>query len=224
VLLACAAALLASGADAEATQALSASELLKAAVRDATARGSAHEAESWKTSKATGTYSDDVGLSEGRQRIVVSGGVQAQTVIVGGTAYMSGNQAAFVQFFGFPAALARTIGTRWVSIPRSNSAYATVAHDATLPSALADVTPSGHLTDSAAQVDGVDAVAIRGANTTLGAGSFTLYVSGANTPLPLRATFSGTKGTSATLVFSDWGETLALKPPADSIPISRLER
>jgi hypothetical protein len=225
VLLSCAAlALLLSGAGAHAAQTLSASQLLNAALRDARARGSAHEVEQWLTSKASGTYSDDVGLSEGRQQIQISGGVRAHTLILDGTAYTSGNQAAFVQFFGFPAAVARTIGTRWVSTPRSDTAYATVARDATLPSALADVTPSGHLTETADQRSWVGAIAITGANSLFGPGTFTLYVSRSSTPLPLGATFSGTKVMTATFVFSDWGEALALKAPANAIPISKLER
>ncbi len=133
VLLPCvAAAVLVSGAGAKGAQTLSASQLLNAALRDARARGSVHEVEQWVTSKASGTYVDDVGLSDGRQQIQISGGAQAHSLVVGDTAYTSGNQAALVQFFGFPAAVARAIGTRWVGVPRSNSAYASVARDATL--------------------------------------------------------------------------------------------
>ena len=230
VLLSCAAttiAMYAMSADAHATQPASAVQLLHMAMSDASARGSAHEAESGHTQTATITFADDLGARQGQQTISVSEGWRARVLIVNGTAYISGNQAALVHYFGFPAAVARKVGTSWVSIPPSNPAYSTVAADATLPSALRTITPGGHLTETApTKVDGTPAIGIRGTGPSVSSGvassSLTLYVSRSAAPLPLRATVSDTHGSTYTIILSDWGEHLALKAPTTAIPVSKL--
>jgi len=111
---------------AQAAQAPSAAKLMHVALSNADARGSVHETESETTSKLKATFSDDVAVHEGRQNITRSVGEQAHVLIVAGVAYCSGNQAALINYFGFPAAIAREVGSRWVSVPSSSSGYSTL--------------------------------------------------------------------------------------------------
>jgi len=216
--------------DAQATRAPSAAQLLHTALVDAAARGSGHQAVSSGSGSKTSTFSDDVATNEGRQVITLSDGARARILVVGGVAYFSGNQTALVQLFGLPAAVARDVGKRWVSVPSSNSKYSAVAADTTLPATLAAITPSGALTATAStRLHGEAAVAIRGRAPAPQSqpGFETMYVTDSSRPLPLLVTFnlqaSGrlVAGTE-TIALTDWGEHLALAPPTNTIPVSKI--
>lgn len=212
---------------AQATQAPSAAQLLHTALSDANARGSVHEVESEKSSKVSGTLSADVSTHEGRQDITHSGGEQAHVLVVGGTAYFSGNQAALIHYFGLPAAVALKVGTRWVSVPSSSSGYSVVAAGTTLSSALGSFAIPGHLTQTApTKVDGQPVVGIHGKGSIGGSASaslsVTVYVSRTSTPLPVRASYTYSTGGSVTLDLSGWGERLALHAPSNVIPTAQL--
>jgi hypothetical protein len=141
---------------------------------------------------------------------------------------LSGNRAALVHYFGFPAAVAREVGSRWVSIPSSGSGYSTVAAGATLSSAIALLAIPGHVTETnPTTVDGQAVVGIQGdvpipgsPHTSVAA---TLYVSRTTSPLPVAATSTFSKGGSATITLSHWGETVALTAPPNAVPESQLQ-
>ena len=215
------------GVLAQATTAPSAAELMRTALSDADARGSVHEAESETTPSLTGALSDDVATHEGRQYITRSGGVQAHVLIIAGVAYISGNQATLVHYFGLPSAVAREVGSRWVSIPSSNSGYSTVAADATLSSAIASLAIPGHITETKpTTIDGQAVVGIHGDMPIPGSPQTsvvaTLYVSRTSRPLPVGATYTYGKGGTATITLSHWGETVALSAPTNTIAASKL--
>jgi hypothetical protein len=222
-------AICAAGVAAQARQTQSAAQLMRAALADAAAQGSVHEVESETTPSTAGTLTDDVATHEGRQNITHSGGETAHVLVVGGVAYLSGNQAALVHYFGFPTSVAREVGSRWVSVPSSSSGYSTVSADATLPSAIAELAISGHTTETApTTVDGQSVIGIRGSVPVSGSAhatvTATLYVSRATSPLPVGATYTDGKGSTETISLTHWGETVALKAPANVIPASQLKQ
>jgi hypothetical protein len=206
-----------------------AAQLLKTALSDARARGSAHESTVEVAGSRRVTFSDDVAVHSGRQNITVSGGISAHVLVIGKTAYISGNQPALITYFGFPRADATVIGSRWVSLTSTNPDYATVASDATLQSALLDdFTAKGKLTElGATKMDGESVVGLRevlspssGTKETI-----TIYTTRSSHPLPVvaivKASHAG-KTASSMSTLSDWGEAVSAKPPADVIPSNKL--
>jgi hypothetical protein len=205
-----------------------AAQSLKTALRDATASGSVHESTIEVSGSRRETFSDDVAVDSGRQRITVSSGISAHVVLIGKTGYISGNQAALTEYFGFPHNVATMVGNRWVSVPSTSSAYANVASNATLPSAVSFVAPQGQLIELAAtKMDGKSVIGIRGAlpSSLKATGTMTIYITRSSHPLPvfetLTAKHQGTTVTSNS-TFSAWGERVAVTRPAHSIPISKL--
>ncbi len=216
------------GTGAQAAKQIPAAELLRTALSDASARSSVHEAETFRTATVTDTFSDDVANTGGRQDIVQTGGIDAHVLIAGGFAYFSGDITTLVKYFGFSSTEADAVDGRWVSVPSLNAGYATVADDATLPSALHDITPTGRLAETATtHVDGVAAVGIRGTlnlAATSKTTTYILYVSMSGKPLPLRATLVEGRGASATFSFTRWGEHISLQAPTNVVSIDSLEK
>ena len=216
-----------SGAQAS-TQGSAATQLLHAALHDALSRSSVHEVETQKTPKMSATLITDAGTKQGRQQITRSGGEKAQVVAVGGAAYFSGNQAALIHYFGLPAALARKVGNRWVSVPSSSNGYSVVAGGTILSSVVGSFAIPGRLTETGpTTVDGQPAVGITAKGPVTGSTSAsvsaTVYVTRSRTPLPLRATYIFSDGGRATLDLSSWDERLALKAPTNAIPAAQLQ-
>jgi hypothetical protein len=221
-------ALSACGAHTPATTRSSPEQLLNAALNDATDIGSAHETESFQRSGRTETFSDDVGVIEGRQEITLAPGMVAHVRVIGGVAYISGNQTVLTKYFGFPAATSRAVGSRWVSFLAPSRAYSVVAYDATLDTALAGLELTGRLTETPPTTfSGEPVIGIRG--TALLPGPFppavdaTVYLSRSRKPLPVGATYSFTNGAIAKIVMDRWGEHFALQAPTDVISPSVLE-
>jgi hypothetical protein len=203
-----------------------AAQLLHTALADAAARGSVHQTLSEVFGTRRATYSDDVSTSSGRQAITASGGIQAHVLVLAHVAYISGNEAGLVSYFGFPAAIAKRVGNRWVSVPSSTGAYATVSAAATLSSALADITPSGQLTTTApTTIAGQAVVGIRGRPpaSLRQTGTATIYVTRSSHPLPVYVTITlANAAGTVTSTLSNWGERVAITAPANAIPASRL--
>jgi len=211
------------------TKGSAASTLLGTALHDALARKSVHELETAKAPNVSDSVITDATTNQGRQQITHSGGEKGQVVVVGGKAYFSGNQAALTHYFGLPAALARKVGTRWVSVPSSSSGYSAVAGGASLNGVLGSFDIPGQLKETApTQVDGQSAVGITGKGPVTGSTtasiSATVYVTRSSTPLPLRAVYAFSSGGSVTLELSGWGEHLALKAPTNVIPVAQLQK
>jgi hypothetical protein len=222
--LLCAGLVTAGVAVAQTTPKLTAARLVRLAFADASARGAVHEFESEHGGAIGGSGSDDVSLRSGRQIITNTEGVHAKVLVAGPVAYISGNQKALVSYFGFPRAVAQRIGDSWVRIPSSNSYYATVADNATLPSALRQIRPSGHLTEvGVGKMAGQSVIGVRGSLPSgfKGRGTETVYFTDSTHPLPLAGAFVGT-GQKFTFTFSKWGENVAVSPPANAIPIGQL--
>lgn len=217
-------------AAAGATQSSAPSLLLRQALADADAQGSVHQVSTDVTAGERATFTDDVAARTGRQDITLTGGSLARVVVVGPTAYFEGNQRALTAYFGIPLSVARELGSRWVEVPSSNRAYGSVSAAATLPSALSELTPTGHLTETTPmKVGGVAVVGIRGAAPTMlkQPGKETLYLSRTRYPLPVSATLQLARSGAApastiSTTLTHWEEPLRIGRPANSIPISRL--
>jgi len=212
----------AGSATAQATAPSSAVKLLGTAMRDAAAKGSVHETARIRSNAAVVTDRDDVGQASGRQIVASSNGATSEVLVVNGLAYFDGNQAALRSLYDLSPTAAVKVGARWVSVPTSDSLYPEIVGDVTLPSALQEVTPGGHLTETApTKVDGTPVIGIHGtAPADAGGGSITLYVSRSGAPLPVTATQPSTNGVSSRSTFTGWGEGLVVTAPRRSVSIT----
>jgi len=196
-------------------------------MRDAAGRGSFRTTYFRRSMGRTYASSADVATNVGRQELAISPNWQASTLVVGGVAYISGNQPGLTNYFGFPAAAARKAGSQWVSISSSNPGFAPASQAVLLESVLAYLTPGGHLGEtSATKIGGQSAIGIRGMGPALRANgapsALTLFVSTTEAPLPLRAVLSDRQGDYETVTLGAWGEHLQLKAPSGAIAILTL--
>ena len=196
--------------------------LLNLAFADARAKGSFHQAVTQLTGSVKGSLTNDVALTSGRQRITSSDGTRAEVEVDGHTAYLTGNAYALKSFFKFTSAEISVIADNWVSIPSTNTAFSSLAYDVTVPTALAEVAPSGHLTQARPEkLDGQEVIAISGGVPPAFAGGSnghaTIYVTATSNPLPIRATVQVTqsnhKPLQLTATMGDWGEHVSVSPP-----------
>jgi hypothetical protein len=205
-------------------------QLLQTALRDASAQGSVHEAESVRLSGHREIFSDDVGVGVGRQAITLPDGDVAHVLVTGGAAYVAGGESVLGHYFGFPAAAVRAIGSRWVRIPASSRAYSTVAYDATLATALQSFALTGPLAQTPPSTwRGQSIVGIQGEISSAAAGASgpvaaTVYLSRASKPLPVAAIYRFRNGATATFTLDEWGEHLSLSAPARMIAQSAAEQ
>lgn len=209
-----------------------ATSLLNKAFADARAYGSFRQTVSQIDGHAHGTLEDNVALHAGRQLITSSDGTRAQVLVYDGTAYISGNYHALRSYFSFSSSEVAVIGGNWVSIPSTISAFAAVAYDVTVPTALTEVAPAGHLTEGAAQtIDGQRVIGISGkvpATISGGAsGTATLYVTASSHPLPVRAVTEyssrGHPKVHMTATMGHWGERVAVSRPLGRLAVTQLQ-
>lgn len=222
-------ALAACGGQTPSPKPLSPRQLLQTALNDASARGSVHEAETAEMAGRRETFSDDVGVGEGRQAITLADGQVAHVLVVGGEAYIAGSESVLGHYFGFPPSAVRAIRGRWVGIPSSSRAYSTVAYDATLATALQSFALAGPLTQTAPGTwNGQSVVGVQGEAPSSGAASSsvaaTVYLSRASEPLPVGATYRFSNGASATATLDGWGEHLFLRAPTHVITQSAVQQ
>ncbi|MDE3131800.1 MAG: hypothetical protein KGL16_11665, partial [Acidobacteriota bacterium] len=208
-----------------------ASALLNRAFADAEAAGSFRQIVTQVYGTTRGTLEDDVALHAGRQSIRSSDGTRAQVLVVGKRAYISGNQRALSSYFKFTTDERAAIGSGWVSIPPTSTAYAQVSFDVTVPTALQEVAPTGQLKEGrATTVDGMRVIGISGTAPAVvsagGTGTDTLYVTASRHPLPVAAAMQATVAPrpqlTMTVTMSHWGERVRVSPPAAEVPLSAL--
>jgi hypothetical protein len=166
----------------------------------------------------------DVGQTTGIQRITYSLGARKghETIIVSaGTAYIRGDAFTLVRYQGFRAPAAAKYADTWVQIPHTDSRYATVAADVTLPSAMAtlDAPPGSPTALPNATIAGRRVVGVRWRETLHGTTVVTtLYARASGRPLPVEQ--GASRGVNGfTVLFSDWNESLKIAVPISSVPI-----
>ena len=199
-----------------------ASALLNQAFADARAKGSFHQALAQDAAGVRGVLVDDVTLDSGRQSIASSDGTRAEVEVIGKTAYMYGNQHALKSYFKFTSNQVAVIGSNWVSIPSTDTAFAAIAYDVTVPTALDEVAPSGHLTEGAkTTIHGQHVIAISGGAPSVFAGGrqgkATIYITASSDPLPVGASIEVVQANNSKLTLTgtmgDWGEHVTVTPP-----------
>jgi hypothetical protein len=206
-----------------------AAQLVRTAVADAKAMGSVHITASLHATGRSGTLTSDVARTEGRQDFAFSSGAQAHVLLLDQLVFFSGNRAAMLHYFDLPTAVVREVGDHWVSVPPTNAGYAMLAAGVTLPSALAEITPTGRLTETAPlRIDGAAAIGIRGQAPAAsgGHGTEVMYVTRGGRPLPLTVAshleFTGEPSSTATTTLSHWGERVSLRAPTGVFPAAGL--
>ena len=214
---------------ASASAASRATALLNKAFADATSRGSFHQTVTQDFGNQSGTLANDVALKSGRQLITSTDGTRAQVEVVGRTAYVAGNQYALKSYFNFNNAEVASIGGAWVGIPSNETAFASIAYDVTVSTALSAVAPTGALTEGPkTTLDGQSVVAITGGIPAIysGTGKTTLYVTASSDPLPVRSTIQVTRPPyptiSVTGTMGNWGEHVSVTPPTSTLTFKEL--
>jgi hypothetical protein len=163
----------------------------------------------------------DAGRASGIQRLTYREGGQSGklTVIVRhNTAFLRGDNFALRRFLRFRASDATQLADRWLVIPHSSHAYATVAEDVTFLSAMDDLRPAGDLANvRRTTVEGRAVVGVRGTTRVLGKTSVTtLWIAATGKPLPLRAV-TATKDGAVEVTYSRWNEPVRVRAPVDTV-------
>jgi hypothetical protein len=163
----------------------------------------------------------DVAATSGIQRITYEQGGRTGkvTVLVNtGTAYIRGDSFVLSTYLGFnPAAAARYAG-KWVRIPHSDRAYASVSAAVTLRSTIDEFELAGPLSFLPTKtVAGQKTIGIKG---TVGkpAAQASLYARAHGTPLPVGEVENYGKALDETLL-SRWNQQVHIHVPARSVPI-----
>jgi hypothetical protein len=204
---------------------VSLSQSLKHSLSAATEAGSARITVQFFSGSTAGRVVQDSSLRTGKQTVAI-GKELASIVLVGGAAYISGNSRGLTSYFGLPSALVPTLTGRWVSVQPTDSAFQAVTANVALPSALANVTPSGPLVaGKRSKVDGQWVRSISG-EAPGGGGRLTLFITANARSLPVEAVESGGTGKSARgeiVTFMRWGEQVHVSTPTAALPLSAIQ-
>lgn len=184
-------------------------------------------------------YVADVNADSGRERAVSYDGSKAEIRFVDCTVYVKGNRAALMGGLGVPApiagfavpplglnrAQASHYAGHWISIPRGNPLYATMADGLTLASLVHVVMPPpGNLKLVRRKSRGtrlVDVVS-KESGSFGGDSGLTAQARGRHLPLATFNFIGNGNGDGGT--FTRWNEPLSVQAPADSTPIATARR
>jgi hypothetical protein len=196
-----------------------ASRLLSEVTRDATGEGWTHIDVTVTASGLDAVYSQDDGPQSGSQTITINKDLHLQFVLIDHTAYFKGDAGALTTYVDLPSSMVSKIAGRWVAVPSTDKAFASVSADLDITSVVAEITPSGPLGETApTAVDGKRVVGITGdvPSEATNAGTCTLYVSVGAHPLPVA--FAATDDNAkSSISFTNWGVSRDLAAPAGSI-------
>ncbi len=195
-----------------------ASSELATAIATSEGAGSVHVVSHLVAGHRSATFVGDAAAHAGTQTVTI-GSERATVIVVGGVAYIRGNRAAVISYFGFPKSVAPRLANRWISVLSSDQGYSDVSAAVTVASVLQQVEPTGSLTMSTPlRRAGRRVVRISGA---VSGGTSTLFVSATGAPLIMSSVTHERSGT-VTATFSHWGEPVNLRAPADAIPIASI--
>jgi len=182
-------------------------------------------------SGASGTvhFSDDDTASGGRQVITLSNGGRATILLIGGADYVQANSAALQGFFRVPAAQAEQVAGQWIKLlPGENigaSTYDDVTAGITLSSVADELTPTA--TAKTAQPSTMAGQPVTGVEWPMPASAKlpasarnVLYATDNSLHRPVVLEVTGAGSYKYQMSFSQWGETVHLTAPANSIPAS----
>jgi hypothetical protein len=214
----------------------SAIQLLLTARSAAAGESSLHYVATTETTGVAVTISGEVAASEGEQTIVarVPGHVGHVTVaLVAGVAYFKGDEPGLADFMRLPQAVAIKFANQWISLARTDAAYASVASGLTTASALSQIAISKPLSlDGTTKKQGQAVLAVKGfdSGTPPGASkrvtaSVMLYLATHGRHLPVSYTASemlDDKRQSQSVSFSSWGRPVKVTAPSGALPVSSL--
>jgi hypothetical protein len=191
------------------------------ALKNATAAGWVHE-----VATATGpghvlNMTNDIGADEGRQ-VIDSNGAHSTVLVLPGMAYINGDATALTQYFGLQTSNPQGLAGRWISIRPSDQNYSVVTASVTLRSDFHNLIVGPFSNESTVAADGTNLTAVHGfVQGPTGARRVpaTLYVTQTGTVRPVRLRVS-TAGITETMTWNNWGRSVSLTTPSQSIPIS----
>ena len=199
--------------------------LLSSALHDAIAGRGVHEVSIARRAGETIKMINDIATNEGRQRITLSGGASVEVIAFDaqGKAYLRGNKIGLKNYSGFSESAAVKYAGRWMAANPGDHAWENITGFTTLKTDFGTNLAILHAVRDAKieTINGVGAYEISGtiAATVNGpAASVDLYVSDKGTVLPIRLT-ERAKGVTATVNWSRWGESLALRTPPKSVKL-----
>ncbi len=168
---------------------------------------------------------NDIGTNGGRQMIRLSDGSVGEVIAFDAQskAYVKGNKVGLRNYFAFPASAATKYAEKWMVANPGDQAWDNIIGFTTLQSDFGNNLLILHpvLLAKLATINGVQAYELTGrvAATANGPGaSVKLYVSDKGTVLPIRLT-ERAKGISATVNWSNWGESIPLRAPTKYVPL-----
>jgi hypothetical protein len=191
------------------------------ALKNATAAGWVHEIAAATGPGHTLNMTNDIGAAEGRQ-VIDSNGAHSTVLVLHSTAYINGDLTAITQYFGLQTSNPQGLAGQWISIQPSDQNYSAVTAAVTLRSDFHNLIFGPFSNGSTVVVDGTNLTAVHGfvqGPNGVKRVPATLYVTQTGTVLPVRLQAS-TSGITETTTWSNWGRSVSLATPSQSIPIS----
>ncbi|HUO49569.1 MAG TPA: hypothetical protein VMU09_12110 [Acidimicrobiales bacterium] len=210
--------------------AVAAERLVRASIVSAEAARTFHYVSTSTTQGITQTTVGDAAPDRGHQTITI-GTHTFEVVVVGTAAYFKGDATTMQAELGLDQLVAEAHAGQWISLAPSDSPYDSVYAAVTTKSALDDtVTIAGKSVLSHATIGRTTVTPVRGLLTPVDqtpiTGTARLDVRSARPHLPVRFTGTGTSNnqqTTLNVVFSQWGEPVAVTAPAGAIAYSSLQ-
>ena len=201
-------------------------QLLQDALTAAGRANAFHYRAVWRTDGLSQVVVGDARPSSGSESVSV-GADRFAVVFTGQVAYFEGDAAALRDQLGLLAATASANAGKWISLQHSDGPYPWVDEGVTTSAALAQVSIAPRATSLGHRIHGVLLSKITGQipHGQVAAGSAWLDLT-SRTKLPAAYAAQGSDGGqswSSTIVFSGWGESDAVTPPARALPFSSLE-
>ncbi len=207
--------------------------LAKAATFDNAAKGVHYSGVAQSTSSSPNqqdVISGDA-TSDAGQALSKAGTMTDQVVLVSGTAYVNGNNAALQNDIALNAQDAAAYAGKWISFTQADSSYPSISSSLTLSSLLPNFIPSGKLTVSGPTTyNGLQVVTVSGglpssANGSGATGNAKVYILMKAPNYIVGAQVSLSQAGSsikATISFSNWNKAPFIVPPPGSISCSTI--
>lgn len=186
------------------------------AIRNAEDAGWVHEVTYASGEGHTFSMDNDIGTSQGRQ-IIVSDGAHARVLVIGGLAYLYGDDKAVAKYFELSSTDPQRYANHWLELGPADPDFATVSAAVTLKSDFGQV-------DMPAPIEEGRPVVIDGhrvqpltahipATSHSPAATATLYVTTTGKVLPFEYRIEA-PGIVSTTKWSGWGHGVQLSEPA----------
>jgi hypothetical protein len=186
------------------------------------------------TSPGTGTgkpaeqIKADVGTAIGSESID-AGTAKAQIRVTKTAAYFAGTPAGLTTLIGLPQAAATKADGRWIAIKKGVREYQDLAAEDTIQALPAAILPTQAEADTAAMTTSTTAGrkvyvltwTATGDNGTKITAQLTLDATSHALPITETTTANGYR---QTVTLTDWNDPITVRPPASSVPYSRILR